>query len=66
MANWRVTETAAITFHGEFGYGFNVVNEHGRPAVTFIYDESDDAKEAAAQIRAALGKARIVQPHSLT
>ena len=50
--------------HGDFGYGFNVINENGRPIVTFVYDENDDAKEAAAQVRAAVSKARVVRPHS--
>ena len=60
MTNWRVSEAAAMAFdHGDFGYGFNVINENGRygfnvinengrPIVTFVYDENDDAKEAAA------------------
>jgi hypothetical protein len=65
MANWRVSEAAAMAFdHGDFGYGFNVINENGRPIVTFVYDENDDAKEAAAQVRAAVSKARVVQAHS--
>jgi hypothetical protein len=64
MSNWRVSEAAAMSFgQGDFGYGFNIVNEDGRTIVTFVYDENDDAKEAAAQVRDALGKARIVQGH---
>ncbi len=65
MHKWKVTETAAMTFgRGNFGYGFNIVNEDGRPVVTFMYDEDDDATAAARQVSAALSKAWLVRGHN--
>jgi hypothetical protein len=51
-----------MTFdHDDFGYGFNIINDRGRPIATFIYDEMDDAKNAAETVRGAVGKARMVR-----
>ena len=30
-----------------FGYGFNIIDERGRPVVSFVYRTVDDAKTAA-------------------
>ena len=54
-----------MTFgRGNFGHGFNIVNEDGRPVVTFMYDEDDDAIAAARQVSAALSKAWLVRGHN--
>jgi hypothetical protein len=44
---WRVADTQSIAVVGGHGYGFNIVDERGRPVVTFAYATEDDAKVAA-------------------
>jgi hypothetical protein len=39
------------------GYGFNVIDEHGRPVVSFVYETWDDAKSQRSNALSLIDKA---------
>jgi hypothetical protein len=45
------------------GYGFNIVDEHSRPVVSFIYETWDDAEAAAVSAFSLIDKVILVQEH---
>ena len=58
---WRVEDTHSIAVTGGHGYGFNIVDELGRPVVTFAYATEDDAKVAADNARSLIKNAISVR-----
>jgi hypothetical protein len=46
------------------GYGFNIIGEPNQLLVHLEYERRQDADAAAEQIRAAIGKAIWIMPHS--
>ena len=58
---WKVSNTASVSYgRSENGYCFNIINEHDRPIVTFIYGEEEEADVASHHIRAAIENARAI------
>jgi len=60
---WRVTNTMQISTDTGPGYGFNIIDERGRPVVSFAYETWDDAEAAAVNAFSLIGKAVLVQGH---
>jgi hypothetical protein len=55
---WKVSAVAPMAFdHHDYGYGFNVVNERGRPLANFIYGDEANTNEAASAMQTVLAKA---------
>jgi hypothetical protein len=48
------------------GYGFNIIDEHGSPVVSFLYETWDDASTAAVNALSLIEKAILVQGHAGT
>jgi hypothetical protein len=60
---WRVEDTHSIAVTGGHGYGFNIVDEHSRPVVAFVYATEDDAKAAAVNAHSLVENAILVRGH---
>jgi len=45
------------------GYGFNIIDERGRPVVLFVYETWDDAEAAAVSAFSLIDKVILVQEH---
>ena len=45
------------------GYGFNIVDEHSRPVVSFIYETWDDPSAASFNALSLIENAVLIQGH---
>jgi hypothetical protein len=59
---WKVGTVTSIIVGNDFGIGFVVTNDHGRPVVSFAYPTQKEAEEAHKHVVAALKKAIHVVP----
>jgi hypothetical protein len=55
---FKVSKPDRMSFgRTEFGNGFHITNQHGRPIATFIYPSADQAVAAATLIEEAIADA---------
>ena len=61
---YRVGEVQRVTDGRDFHSGFNILNSHGAPIVTFSYLDGADAAEARALVEQAIaGAVTIMAVH---
>lgn len=59
---YRLSEVQSVSGDGGFfrGVGFNILDEHGAPIVTFGYLDGGDAVKARMLVEQAIGQAKLI------
>jgi hypothetical protein len=58
---YRVGEVQRVTDGRDFHTGFNIVNSHGAPIVTFSYLDGEDAAKARVLVEQAIAGAVTIK-----